>query len=215
MFLQYSWSLAKITAMKINKQSTKFKGQRFVYLSAFFVISVLLILFFPFNKKDNSSISTIPTTDKNLCLGDECLDIENLNYPIDTLPEEIKNTLDQAIEDEYKAYSTYLGIIKKFGNVRPFNMIIRAEEQHISVLKTIYDKYGINIPNNTWTDKISLPSTIKEACRLGFDAETSNISLYQENLIPLVKKYSDITSVYKNLMNASLQKHLPAFDKCR
>lgn len=201
--------------MKIDKQSTKFKGRRFVYLSSFFVISVLLILFFPFNKKDNSSISTIPVTDKNLCLGDECLNIENLNYPVDTLPEEVKDTLDLAIEDEYKAYSTYLGIIKKFGNIRPFSMIIRAEEQHISALKAIYDKYGINIPNNSLADKISLPSTIKEACQLGFDAETSNVSLYQEKLIPLVKKYSDITSVYKNLMNASLQKHLPAFDKCK
>lgn len=202
--------------MKVqSKSAIKLKDQRFVYLSVSFVLLISIILFFSFHKKNN--LSNFPTTnlDKDLCLGDECLNIENLNYPISTLPEEIKNTLDQAIDDEYKAYSTYLGIIKKFGNVRPFSMIIRAEEQHISSLKTIYDKYGINIPNNDWAEKITLPSTIKEACQSGFDAETSNVSLYQEKLLPLVKRYPDITSVFQNLMNASLQKHLPAFEKCK
>ena len=35
-------------------------------------------------------------------------------------------------------------------------MIIRAEEQHISSLKSLFDKYGLEIPKDNWTNKVSV-----------------------------------------------------------
>jgi hypothetical protein len=39
--------------------------------------------------------------------------------------------------------------------------------------------------------------------------------LYRDKLIPEVTNYPDITEVFTSLMNASQDKHLPAFQKCQ
>jgi len=148
------------------------------------------------------------------CLGDECLEVDNLEYPAGQLTSEVKNALDEAIDDEYKAMSTYQAVIDKFGQVRPFSMIIGAELQHIASLTNIYQKYGLKVPENSWTGKVTVPSTLQAACQTGVDAEIANADLYKNNLLPIVADYEDITSVFTNLMNASQTKHLPAFDRC-
>ncbi|MEZ6255195.1 MAG: hypothetical protein R3B92_00230 [Patescibacteria group bacterium] len=154
------------------------------------------------------------TSQNKDCLADDCLQVADLTFPVGDLPIEVANALDKAIEDEYKAYATYESVIKKFGNVRPFIMIIRAEEQHISSLKSIYDKYGLEIPENTYTGTIEAPTTLADACSIGVTAEIANSELYKTQLLPTVSAYSDITGVFTKLMNASAQNHLPAFEKC-
>jgi hypothetical protein len=162
----------------------------------------------------NNIQESIKNTNKNNCLSDDCLSVDNLNYPIEGLPEEVKKALNKAIEDEYKAYTVYNKTIEKFGMVRPFSMIIRAEENHIASLKSLFDKYGLEIPVNNWGDKVFAESSIKDSCKIGVTAEIDNAKLYREELLPLVKNYEDITIVFTNLMNASQEKHLPAFEKC-
>jgi len=152
---------------------------------------------------------------RNNCLADDCLLVENVEYPVGTVPENVKLSLDKAIADEYKALSTYEAVITKFGSTRPFSMIKNAEEQHIASLKAIYDKYGIPIPENTMIGTISVPATLQEACQIGVEAEIANASLYKNELLPEVKNYADITMVFENLMNASQLKHLPAFERCK
>lgn len=151
---------------------------------------------------------------KQNCLQDDCLLVNDVNYPVGELSQEIIEALNLAIEDEYKARTTYEKVIEKFGNVRPFIMIVRAEETHISSLKAVYDKYGVTIPENKWADKISAPESLQEACATGVAAEIENARLYKEDLLPLVVNYPDIAGVFTNLMNASEQKHLPAFERC-
>lgn len=172
------------------------------------------------NKKNTASVNNEQTQaqaqiDKDNCVADDCLSVSNLEYPVATLSTEVQTAIKSAIDDEYKAYSTYDSVIKKIGNVRPFSMIIRAEEQHIASLKAIFDKYGVAIPDNQYLGKIASPATLSAACSLGSDAEIANAALYRETLIPAVTAHSDITSVFNTLMKASQEKHLPAFDKCR
>ncbi len=152
--------------------------------------------------------------DRGNCLADDCLLVEDLEYPAGELSAEVQKALDEAINDEYKALSTYEVVVAKFGMVRPFSMIMGAEEQHIASLKAVYAKYGLEVPANNWATKVSAPETLQEACQVGVDAEIANAALYRENLLPVVKDYEDITLVFVNLMNASQEKHLPAFDKC-
>lgn len=151
---------------------------------------------------------------KQNCLQDDCLLVADVNYPVGELTDEIVEALNLAIEDEYKARTVYEKIIEEFGSTRPFIMIVRAEESHISSLKAIYDKYGVEIPENEWADKITVPESLQEACAIGVTAEIENAKLYKEDLLPLVGEYPDIEGVFTNLMNASEQKHLPAFQKC-
>jgi hypothetical protein len=151
---------------------------------------------------------------KQNCLQDDCLLVADVDYPVGELSDEIVEALNLALEDEYKAKTTYEAIIGKFGSTRPFIMIVRAEESHISSLKAVYDKYGLEIPENEWVGKITAPETLQEACATGVTAEIENARLYKEDLLPLVAEYPDIEGVFTNLMEASEQKHLPAFQKC-
>ncbi|TXG99876.1 MAG: DUF2202 domain-containing protein [Candidatus Moraniibacteriota bacterium] len=118
------------------------------------------------------------------------------------------------MQDEYKALAVYQAVTAKFGMVRPFSMIMGAEEQHIASLKSIFDKYGLVVPVNNLIGKITAPKTLAEACQIGVDAEIANAALYQNELLPTVSSYPDITSVFTNLMNASQNKHLAAFERC-
>jgi len=163
--------------------------------------------------RDGNQTKNIQPNREN-CLADDCLLVDDLEYPAGELPKSVQQALNEAINDEYKALTTYQAIVEEFGNVRPFSMIIGAEEQHIASLKAVYDKYGLEVPENTWADEVNTPATLKEACQIGVDAEIANAALYKEGLLPAVKDYEDITSVFIKLMNASQQKHLPAFDKC-
>lgn len=152
--------------------------------------------------------------DRGNCVADECLLVDGLDYPVGTLSDGAKQALLSALDDEYKAFASYQAVITKLGAVRPFSMIIRAEEQHISSLKALFDKYGVAIPENPYFLKVVVPNTLQSACQVGVDAEISNASLYKDTLLPAVKEYTDITSVFTNLMNASQERHLPAFERC-
>jgi len=183
------------------------------------IFSLVVIVFggfilMDFSQKRNQKSVQNQVTRQN-CLAEDCLSVDGLTYPAGELSASVKDALNQAINDEYKAYSTYEAAIKKLGNVRPFSMIIRAEEQHISALKSIYDKYGLTIPENTLAKKVTAPDTLQQACQTGVDAEIANATLYRDKLLPAVTDYEDITQVFENLMNASQQKHLPAFERCK
>lgn len=172
-----------------------------------------LVVGYLYNVPSKNTISN-ETVNKLNCTSDDCLIVDNLNYPASQLPENVVKVLNMAIEDEYKAYTVYQKVIEKLGMVRPFSMIIRAEETHIASLKSLFDKYGLTVPENNWSKKINVAATISENCQIGVDAEIANAKLYREELLPAVADYSDITNVFTNLMNASEQKHLTAFDKC-
>jgi len=179
---------------------------------------VLLFLFVGFmmaygsQRAKNNLMASVPT--RSNCLADDCLLVGDLEYPAAELPEEVQDALGEAINDEYKALTLYQKITSKFGMVRPFSMIMGAEEQHIASLKAIYQKYGLVIPANSWVTKISAPASLQEACQLGVDAEIANAKLYREELIPAVVDFEDISMVFVSLMEASEQKHLPAFEMC-
>lgn len=197
-------------------KTKKSSDQKFIYLALGVLVIVALVFFYPKqNQNRNQSNQNQSVFNRQNCLGEDCLLVDNLEYPVGELPQEVQDVLGQAIDDEYKAYSTYEAVIKKFGSIRPFSMIIRAEEQHISSLKSIYDKYGLVAPQNSYSGKITAPSTLQLACKTGVEAEIANAALYQDELLPVVVDYPDITAVFTNLMNASQQKHLPSFEKCQ
>lgn len=145
------------------------------------------------------------------CLMDGCLTIEGANYPVAQLDEKTITFLKDALADERKARATYEAVIEKFGSVRPFINIIRAEEQHIAMLKALFDKYGVDIPDDT-TKVAALPDSLGSVCQIGVDAEIANDELYQR-MIPQVAQ-EDIKAVFTSLAAASLQMHLPAFQRC-
>jgi hypothetical protein len=120
--------------------------------------------------------------------------------------------LGMALDDEYKAWSVYDQVIADFGAVRPFTSIQQAEEKHIAALVTLFDRYGLSVPANEWPGNVPSFDTLTEACEAGVQAEIENAALYDQ-LFSMVDN-RDIIRVFTSLQQASLTKHLPAFERC-
>jgi hypothetical protein len=121
--------------------------------------------------------------------------------------------LIRAMQEEANAQALYQSVLDTFGNVAPFNYIVRAESQHLAALDRLATKYGVAIPETLTTGDFPTFTTLSEACQAGAQAEIADAALYDE-LIP-VTTHSDLLQVYRNLQSASLNNHLPAFEVCQ
>lgn len=131
---------------------------------------------------------------------------------VSELDESEAEALFMALDDEFKAWSVYDQVVTDFGTAQPFTNIQRAEENHIAALVTLFDRYGLDVPVNTWADSVPHFDTLAEACEAGVQAEIDNAVLYDE-LFSMVDN-PDIIRVFQALQQASQTKHLPAFERC-
>ena len=60
--------------------------------------------------------------------------------------------LNMALDDEYHALSTYQAVMATFGEVEPFASIAQSEQRHIDALANQFNKYGIPVPENPYSD---------------------------------------------------------------
>ncbi len=143
----------------------------------------------------------------------DCLicDTDLSGYTGELTPAEI-NGLLLALNDEYHAWATYDQVLKDFGDVTPFSNIIHAEAQHISMLETLFNTYGVPVPENSWIGNAPQFASTTEACEAGVQAEIENAVLY-ENIFATTQR-DDILTVYQSLQSASWNNHLPAFQRC-
>ena len=157
----------------------------------------------------------LPTSEMNLETKTETSTDTNVATRMVTsteLSQSEVEALEMALDDEYKAWSTYQAVIDKFGDVRPFANIIGAEESHIAALKTLFERYGLDVPENEWVGNVPEFDTVNDACHGGVDAEIENAALYDE-LFSMIE-HEDILEGFHNLRDASLEQHLPAFERC-
>lgn len=126
-------------------------------------------------------------------------------------PTEVR-ALEEALDDEYRAWSTYGQVIADFGDIRPFSNIREAEGRHIQALLALFARYGVVVPPNPWAGKVTRYASVREACEAGVAAEIENGALY-ERLLAATQR-PDVLAVFRNLQEASQQRHLPAFQRC-
>lgn len=135
-----------------------------------------------------------------------------------SLEKPMQEALLRALDDEYHAEAFYDAVMAKFGVVRPFSNIIRAEQTHAAMLADLMKTYGMEVPKNSKLGsaaiKAAVPATIGDACRMGVEAEIANRDLYSKELMPAVAGHADIEAVFQRLSAASEQNHLPAFERC-
>jgi len=120
----------------------------------------------------------------------------------------LEEMLTYAIQDEYLAHGEYDYILKTFGDQKPFNNIIKAEEKHIAELKIIFQKYELVIPMDLSKDHLIVPTSIKNALETGVQAEIDNIAMYKRFLEQ--KLPEDVRATFVFLMKGS-ESHLSAF----
>jgi hypothetical protein len=81
------------------------------------------------------------------------------------------DALQEALDDEYKAWATYDQIIHDFGLERPFVNIRESEARHIEALRTLFHRYGLQMPENTWPGRVPRFASTRQACEAGIAAE--------------------------------------------
>ncbi len=127
---------------------------------------------------------------------------------------ELKEILDTALDDERRARATYLAVIDAFGEVRPVVNIVDSEERHIDALLRLYERYGVEVPSDAWAGRIQAPESLAAACEAGVRGEIENAALYE----PMIESEMragrlDVADTLRNLMLASQENHLPAFER--
>ncbi|MFW8566925.1 ferritin-like domain-containing protein [Orrella sp. 11846] len=121
------------------------------------------------------------------------------------------DVLNEALNDEYFAWTTYGQVIADFGELRPFVNIREAEGHHIEALTNLYNQYGVAVPENTWVSKAPRYESILEATEAAVKSETDNAEMYARLLKST--QNADIIRVLENLQDASQSRHLPAFKR--
>lgn len=139
-------------------------------------------------------------------------DGESLQSGAENLSESEVMHLTAALDDEYQARATYTQVIADFGDVRPFSNIVHAEDRHARALISIFERYGIPVPPDTWPGRVPRYASLHAACEAGVEGEIANAALYDEVLSGTDR--ADIIEVYRNLQEASQQRHLLAFRRC-
>jgi hypothetical protein len=122
------------------------------------------------------------------------------------------HALHEALDDEYHAWATYDRVIADYGDTPPFSNIHEAEARHIEALLTLFARYGLAVPENPWARKVRRYTSRQEACEAAVIAEIGNGELY-DRLFEATQR-PDILAVFRNLQEASQQRHLPAFQRC-
>ncbi|HSQ69280.1 MAG TPA: hypothetical protein VLM41_04290 [Steroidobacteraceae bacterium] len=123
-----------------------------------------------------------------------------------------RRALEEALDDEYRAWATYDQVIADFGQVRPFSNIREAEARHIEALQRLFTAYALPIPGNPWPGRVERYASLQEACEAGVAAEIENGQLYDRLLAATDR--ADVLGVFRNLQQASQQRHLEAFRRC-
>jgi rubrerythrin len=124
----------------------------------------------------------------------------------------LKDRLTEALDDEYKALAAYRKVIEKFGPIRPFVNIVEAEARHAAALLSLFERYGIPVPEDRWPERVTAPDTVEEACRSAVEAEIYNMAMYDRLLAATPEP--DVRRVLENLRSASRDRHLRAFERC-
>lgn len=120
--------------------------------------------------------------------------------------------LHEALDDEYRSWATYDQVITDFGEVPPFSNIRAAEARHIEALCTLFTRYGLPVPPNPWSGKVTRYANLQAACEASVKDEIANGEMYARLL--KTTQRPDILNVLRNLQAASQQRHLPAFQRC-
>ena len=130
-----------------------------------------------------------------------------------TLTAQVRAALERSIQDEYRAETIYQGVVNDLGPLVPFTNVLTAEQRHSASIAQLFTRRAMVAPASSWTlDSVPHFATAAAACVAAAAAERANISMYDELL--RLDLPADVRQVFTNVRLASLERHLPAFERC-
>jgi len=133
------------------------------------------------------------------------------DYPVEDLSKGEVDALMVAVSEEYLARAMYRKVLKQFGENMPFSHIVLAEETHIGLLKSLFEKYDLDVPGDSWDGTFGEFVDFYDACDNAADAEIRNIDVYTGLLEDIDN--ADISEVF-SLLQWGSSMHLRAFQMC-
>jgi len=136
--------------------------------------------------------------------------------PVGPDPADIATILTVAVQEEYMAEMLYRSVLGTFGpDTAPFALILQAEVRHVAAIQALFARRELAPPASAWSPASFAPfADLAAACAGGVAAETEDAAFYTPYLerddLPL-----DVRNVFTNLQRASLENHLPAFERCQ
>jgi len=136
--------------------------------------------------------------------------------PVGPDPADIAALLVAALQEEYKAEMLYRSVLGTFGpDTLPFAVIAGAEARHVEALQTLFTRRQLAPPASVWAPSSFPPfASVPLACAAGVQAETEDAAFYTPHL-QRTDLPQDVRNVFTNLQRASLENHLPAFQRCQ
>jgi hypothetical protein len=131
-------------------------------------------------------------------------------------PVDIAALLALALQEEYKAEMLYRSVLGTFGpDTAPFALIAEAEAHHVEALQALFTRRQLAPPASAWAPSSFAPlASVSLACAAGVAAETEDAAFYAPHL-QRADLPQDVRNVFTNLQRASLENHLPAFERCQ
>jgi hypothetical protein len=127
------------------------------------------------------------------------------------LDERTKAAILEGLADERKTEAAYAAVIARHGEVRPFTNAVRAEDRHAAFLEKLLTSRGIAVPEAK-AAAVAAPATLREACQAALESERANVALYDRLLAGATP--DDVKSAFEHNRWASLERHVPAFERC-
>jgi hypothetical protein len=134
--------------------------------------------------------------------------------PVGPDPADVATVLGLALQEEYRAQNLYLSVLEDHPAAVPFATIVESETRHVEALQALFARRQMPAPPSSWTPASFPPySSLPLACAAGVLAETADAAFYTPYLIR-TDLPQDVRNVFTNLQAASLESHLPAFERC-
>ncbi len=135
--------------------------------------------------------------------------------PVGPDPADIGTMLANALQEEYKAQYLYESVLEDYPGAMPFAAIVRSEMRHVEALKLLFTRRQMSPPASVWTPaSFEAFTSLQLACAAGVAAEQHDADFYT----PYLQRHDlpqDVENVFMNLQAASLNNHLPAFERCQ
>jgi hypothetical protein len=184
--------------------------KKIIFLSAV----VMLGFGFSYINSDSGIMNNVTPFDTTNCKA--------VDLPKQDISKDEEKELKYMREEEKMAHDFYFVMYEKWG-LRPFNNISKAEQRHMSVLKSMLDKYSIEDPIKDMTPGIFSNVDIKglhenllgQGNKSEIDALKAGAEIEEVDIADLMKAINntdneDLKLVYNNIMHGSYN-HLRAF----
>lgn len=122
-----------------------------------------------------------------------------------------KALLDEAYQDELKAYIRYEAVIEQFGDIRPFANLVESERRHLDHLADLYIARGLT-PAAVFEPAPVMYLSVASACQVSLEAERENVALLDRLIAETTEP--DIKATLEWIREASAGRHIPALERC-